>query len=114
MQNAKISESRRLAQKVQKSLSGNLEKKYSKIRDKGVKQAPFYVLLGAQMPAILVETSFISNQRECKRLTQNQYQDRLCDAIVDGIRNYIKSTNPTAFAGPRAHLGLHTHGTGDG
>ena len=67
------------------------------IANKGVKQAPFYVLLGAQMPAILIETSFISNSRECKRLVNPKYQDHLCDAIVKGIEKYIKETSPTAF-----------------
>jgi N-acetylmuramoyl-L-alanine amidase len=97
MQNAKINESSRLAAHVQNSLYSHMRKKYDRIKDKGVKQAPFYVLLGAQMPAILIETSFISNKRECKRLTNATYQDRLCDGIVDGIRRYIKEINPTAF-----------------
>jgi N-acetylmuramoyl-L-alanine amidase len=97
MQNAKINESSRLASHVQTQMVGHLQKKYSSIRDKGVKQAPFYVLLGAQMPAILVETSFISNPRECKRLMDPTYQDRLSDGIVLGIENYIKTTSPTAF-----------------
>ena len=97
MQNAKINESSRLAAHVQKSLYKGLKKKYGKIKNKGVKQAPFYVLLGAQMPAILVEASFISNARECKRLSDSKYQDRLCDAITTGIRKYIKEISPTAF-----------------
>ncbi len=97
MQNAKINESSRLAGHVQGSLHGQLKKHFSRIKDKGVKQAPFYVLLGAQMPAILIETAFISNSRECKRLTSDTYQDRMCDAIVEGIKLYIKETNPTAF-----------------
>ncbi len=97
MQNAKINESSRLAAHVQKSMYNGLRKHYSRIKNKGVKQAPFYVLLGAQMPAILVETSFISNSRECKRLINSKYQDRMSDAIVEGIRRYIKETNPTAL-----------------
>ena len=97
MQNAKINESSRLAGYVQNSLCGALKKKYSNVKNKGVKQAPFYVLLGAQMPAILIETSFISNARECKRLRSSAYQDRLCDAIIKGISVYIKETNPTAW-----------------
>jgi N-acetylmuramoyl-L-alanine amidase len=52
------------------------------------------------MPAILVETSFISNPRECKRLMDPTYQDRLSDGIVLGIENYIKATSPTAFQKP--------------
>jgi len=97
MQNAKINESGRLAAHVQGELFQHMKKTYNKIRSKGVKQAPFYVLLGAQMPAILIETSFISNPRECKRLTDIHYQDRLCEGIVKGIREYIKETNPTAL-----------------
>jgi N-acetylmuramoyl-L-alanine amidase len=95
MQNAKINESSRLAGHVQTALCNCLKKnKYSRINNKGVKQAPFYVLLGAQMPAILIETSFISNSKECKRLINSKYQERLCESIVDGIKKYIKETNP--------------------
>jgi N-acetylmuramoyl-L-alanine amidase len=97
MQNSKINESSRLAVHVQGSLKNHLRKYYSRIKSKGVKQAPFYVLLGAQMPAILIETSFISNSRECKRLVNEKYQDRMCDAIVKGIQAYVRETNPTAF-----------------
>ena len=97
MQNAKINESSRLAVHVQKSMNRYLRKHYSRIKGKGVKQAPFYVLLGAQMPAILIETSFISNPRECKRLNNTAYQDRMSEAIVEGIKEYIKETNPTAL-----------------
>jgi N-acetylmuramoyl-L-alanine amidase len=97
MQNAKINESSRLAVHVQRSMVNHMKKYYSRIKGKGVKQAPFYVLLGAQMPAILIETSFISNSRECRRLLSSTYQDRLCDAIVQGVREYIKETNPTAL-----------------
>jgi len=97
MQNAKINESSRLAVHVQKSMHRHLKKNYSRIRNKGVKQAPFYVLLGAQMPAILIETSFISNPRECKRLNNTGYQDQMSEAIVKGIKEYIKDTNPTAL-----------------
>ncbi len=86
MQNAKINESSRLAANVQVSMVHYMKRKrWSRIKDKGVKQAPFYVLLGAQMPAILVETSFISNPRECKRLVNPTYQQRICEAIVIGI-----------------------------
>ena len=100
MQNAKISESSRLAAMVQKEVCLHLKKKFSHIRNKGVKQAPFYVLLGAQMPALLIETSFISNPRECKRLTSPKYQEQLCDGIIRGIRTYIRETSPTAFQRP--------------
>ncbi len=86
MKHAKIGESTRLASDVHLSLVQEMKKKYSKITDLGVKQAPFYVLLGARMPAILVETSFISNKLECERLLNPAYQDSLCDAIATGIQ----------------------------
>lgn len=97
MQNAKINESSRLAVHVQDSMCHHLRKHYGRINSKGVKQAPFYVLLGAQMPAILIEASFISNPRECQRLNSTRYQDRMSGAIVQGLRAYIMETNPTAL-----------------
>ena len=100
MHNAKVNESSRLAVYVQESLHRHMKRKYSRIRSKGVKQAPFYVLLGAQMPSILVETSFISNPRECRRLKDPRYQDHLSEAIMKGIRKYIRETNPTAIGAP--------------
>jgi N-acetylmuramoyl-L-alanine amidase len=96
MRDAKINESSRLASHIQNSMVGSLKKKYSHIRDRGVKQAPFYVLLGARMPAVLLEVSFISNPRECKRLSSDEYQDRLCDGILDGIKKYIRETGARA------------------
>lgn len=97
MKNAKINESSRLANMVQDHLFQGMSKKYTDIRNLGVKQAPFYVLLGATMPSILIETSFISNKIECRRLTSAAYQHALCDAIVDGIEQYIKETDPRAI-----------------
>ena len=105
MQNAKINESSRLATHVQDAMYKHLKKKYSYIKNNGVKQAPFYVLLGAQMPAILIETSFISNPRECKRLLSPKYHDQLCDAIVNGIENYVKETNPTKISNIKQKIG---------
>jgi N-acetylmuramoyl-L-alanine amidase len=105
MQNAKINESSRLATMVQTEMCQHLKKNFSHIKNKGVKQAPFYVLLGAQMPALLVETSFISNPRECKRLTTKEYQDKLCEGIIRGIKKYIKETNPTAYRNSMKRIG---------
>jgi len=103
MQNAKINESSRLAAHVQTAVVGHLKnRQYSRIKSKGVKQAPFYVLLGAQMPSILIETSFISNSRECQRLLDTKYQEQVAEGVVEGIRTYIKATSPTAlFNGPQ-------------
>ncbi|MBF0389880.1 MAG: N-acetylmuramoyl-L-alanine amidase [Desulfamplus sp.] len=97
MKNAKINESSRLAAVVQSNLYSGIAKRYSHTKNLGVKQAPFYVLLGASMPSILIEASFISNPEECRRLTNSTYQDVLCDAITDGIAKYIRDTNPQRF-----------------
>ncbi|MDT8380347.1 MAG: N-acetylmuramoyl-L-alanine amidase [Desulfotignum sp.] len=94
MKHAKIGESTRLANDVHQSLIQEMTKTYPKITDLGVKQAPFYVLLGARMPAILIETSFISNKLECERLLDPAYQNALCDAIATGIQKYVDATNP--------------------
>jgi N-acetylmuramoyl-L-alanine amidase len=101
LKNAKINESSRLAEVVQYALVKNLNRKgYDRIRDKGVKQAPFYVLLGARMPSILVESAFISNREECRLLTTANYQEHLAESIVQGIRAYIREISPTALDGP--------------
>jgi N-acetylmuramoyl-L-alanine amidase len=103
LKNAKINESSRLAEMVQSSLVRNLNRRgYDRVKDKGVKQAPFYVLLGARMPSILVETAFISNREECRLLTTASYQEHLADSVVQGLRNYIREINPTAFSEPGA------------
>jgi len=88
MANAKINESSRLATEIQKTLVKQLSKKYSKIKDMGVRQGPFYVLLGATMPSVLVETAFLSNPREEKRLTNSAYQKSSAKAIALAVKNY--------------------------
>jgi len=101
LKNAKINESSRMAEVVQSALIKNLNRRgYDRVKDKGVKQAPFYVLLGARMPSILVETAFISNREECRLLTTASYQEHLAEAIVQGLRSYIREINPTAFSEP--------------
>jgi N-acetylmuramoyl-L-alanine amidase len=94
IQNTKIEESTRLANLVQNNFIKGMRKKYSGINNLGVKQAPFYVLLGARMPSILIETSFISNKTECKRLMSDSYQTAIATTITDGIEKYINATNP--------------------
>ncbi len=97
MKNSKVNESSRLAGYVQRAMVRKLKTKYKKVNDKGVKQAPFYVLLGAEMPCILVEIAFISNKAECSRLNTAAYQEAVADAIVVGIQDYIKSISPTVL-----------------
>jgi N-acetylmuramoyl-L-alanine amidase len=90
MLNSKINESSRLADAVQQGLLKGLPRSYSEIKDLGVKQAPFYVLIGAQMPSIMVEVSFITNRWEEKRLGSDSYQDAVAEGILAGIESYIR------------------------
>ncbi|MBF0531286.1 MAG: N-acetylmuramoyl-L-alanine amidase, partial [Deltaproteobacteria bacterium] len=90
MLNSKIAESGGLGAKVHRALIGSVNKK-SKVHDLGIKQAPFYVLIGANMPSILVEMGFISNKMDEERLRDRRYLELLADGIVEGIRAYIGS-----------------------
>ena len=89
MQNSKIQESSVLAGYVQKKLSSGLGGRYA-TKDLGVKQAPFYVLIGAEMPAILAEISFISNPDEAKRLRQDNYLNEIAREIAAGVAGYAE------------------------
>jgi N-acetylmuramoyl-L-alanine amidase len=91
MLNTKISESSKLAHEVQRGVLGQVKRKYEDVKDLGVKQAPFYVLIGAEMPAILVETGFMTNPVERKRLQNQKYLETLADGIVAGVERYMKS-----------------------
>jgi N-acetylmuramoyl-L-alanine amidase len=99
MLNTKIGESTRLAHMAQDGMLQALHPKYNDVRDLGVRQAPFYVLIGAQMPCIMVECSFISNPMEAKRLASPAYQDMVTTGIVNGIRSYIKQIETGAGQG---------------
>jgi N-acetylmuramoyl-L-alanine amidase len=96
MANAKINESSRLAAKVQQAMVAGLRPHYSRIKDLGVRQGPFHVLLGATMPSVLVEAAFISHPREEKRLASKTYQKRVAQAIVKGVKNYAATIDQVA------------------
>jgi N-acetylmuramoyl-L-alanine amidase len=86
---ANTGESSRLATQVQKSLVGQLSREYTGIKDLGTKEALFYVLLGVKMPAILVETSFLSHAEEEERLASEEYQDEVARAIAQGVEDFL-------------------------
>jgi N-acetylmuramoyl-L-alanine amidase len=91
LQNSLISESRILSQFIQKNMVANLLSKYNAIEDLGVKKAPFYVLLGAQMPSALVEVSFLSNRDEARRLNSPEYRQAVAAGLYLGIIGFIQS-----------------------
>ncbi|MCX7958319.1 MAG: N-acetylmuramoyl-L-alanine amidase, partial [Deltaproteobacteria bacterium] len=86
---ANVDESMRLAQYVQSGIINKLRKKHPDVKDRGVKYALFYVLFGTEIPSILVETSFISNPIEEKRLKTREYRKQIAEGIYDGIMKYI-------------------------
>jgi N-acetylmuramoyl-L-alanine amidase len=91
MANYKLNDSAHLADEVQKTLHKKIRTHYSDVKNLGVKQGPFYVLVGASMPSILVETAFLSNSTEESRLKDAAYQDMTANGILEGVRNYITS-----------------------
>ncbi len=86
---ANTEESVRLATQVQSGLISSLKGKDKKIRDLGTKEALFYVLLGTKMPAILVETGFLSNTDEEKRLASPGYQEDVARSIASGVQDFL-------------------------
>lgn len=91
MANYKLNDSAHLADEVQKSLYKKIRTRYGDVKNLGVKQGPFYVLVGASMPSILVETAFVSNATEEARLKDPAYQDMTANGIFEGVRSYIIS-----------------------
>jgi N-acetylmuramoyl-L-alanine amidase len=85
----KIEESREFAGDVQQSLHSGLAVKSPGIRDRGVKKAPFIVLIGANMPSILAEISFVSNPTDEHRLATSEYRQRIAESLYRGIAHYV-------------------------
>jgi len=100
IQNSKMDESSQFAERVQRSLYDTLHRKYPDVKNLGVKQAPFYVLIGAQMPSILAEVSFINHGTEGRRLAVPAYRQLIAQALVDGVKRYIGTVKTAAHATP--------------
>ena len=86
--NSKLDESRDFAQVVQDAMMRKLRRVDPSIPDLGVKRAPFVVLIGARMPSILSEISFLTNEQDATLLATDAYRDQLVDALFDGILRY--------------------------
>jgi N-acetylmuramoyl-L-alanine amidase len=97
----KIEESREFAADVQKSLYAGLNARNPGERNRGVKKAPFVVLIGANMPSILAEISFVSNPRDEKKLKTNVYRQQIAESLYKGVAKYING-----LSGVRVAAGL--------
>jgi N-acetylmuramoyl-L-alanine amidase len=85
----KLVESNKLAIDIQSRMLNNVRSNYRGVRDGGVKPAPFWVLVGAQMPSVLVEVGYITHPKERARIFTADYQKRLAKGIAEGISNYL-------------------------
>ena len=94
----KIEESREFAWDVQESLHSGLAAKSPAIRDRGVKKAPFIVLIGANMPSILAEISFVSNPTDERRLSTGEYRQRIAESLYRGIARYTNGLSGVKVA----------------
>jgi len=87
----KLDESRDFATQVQRTMIERLRTSNRTLRDLGVKQAPFVVLIGAVMPSVLAEVSFVTNPQEARLLKGNVYRQRIAEALFSAIRKYQTS-----------------------
>ncbi|MFH7319527.1 N-acetylmuramoyl-L-alanine amidase [Desulfurivibrio sp. D14AmB] len=95
--NAKLQESVHLANMVHETVVESLRQTYGgRINDRGIRRAPFVVLIGARMPALLVEVGFISNPEEEHLLTDEQYLNQLAASIAEGVRQYATNLKTAA------------------
>jgi N-acetylmuramoyl-L-alanine amidase len=95
MVNARVEESRRLAGNIQQLTSSRLRQKDFAVKSNGVKAAPFHVLIGAHMPAVLVEIGYCTNSAEARRLASPAYRQALAEGLAEGILAYKKSLKRT-------------------
>jgi N-acetylmuramoyl-L-alanine amidase len=94
-----VDDSVRLGRSVQGAMMKKLHRHWPDVPDLGLKHALFYVLMGNRMPSILVETSFLSNKTEERRLASPEYQEAIADGVVDGVRAFV-AERQAFFANP--------------
>jgi N-acetylmuramoyl-L-alanine amidase len=100
----KIDESKELATDVDSSLYAGLRKGNEGLKDRGVKKAPFVVLIGANMPSILAEISFVTNPEDAAQLRTEEYRERVAESLYGGVAKYAAEINgmgPAKVAGAK-------------
>jgi N-acetylmuramoyl-L-alanine amidase len=98
----KIEESREFAGDVQQGLYGGLQKGNAGLKDRGVKKAPFVVLIGANMPSILAEISFVTNEKDARQLQEPEYRERVAESLYKGVAKYAGGLSGTRAPTERA------------
>jgi N-acetylmuramoyl-L-alanine amidase len=97
--NEKIDESKEFAEDIQTSLSQRVQKANKTVKNRGVRKAPFVVLIGADMPSILTEISFLSNPADEQLLKQPENRQRVAEGLYQGVASYLQSLNSVTFNG---------------
>jgi N-acetylmuramoyl-L-alanine amidase len=97
--NDKIAESQNFAASVQSSIFAQAAKSNPVAHDRGVKKAPFVVLIGAQMPSVLAEIGFLSNSRDESNLGKPDYRQKIAESLYKGVANYSQSLSHFELAG---------------
>jgi N-acetylmuramoyl-L-alanine amidase len=100
----KIDESREFAVTVQKALYSGEASKNPGVRDRGIKKAPFIVLIGANMPSILAEISFVSNPTDERKLRTPEYRQRIAESLYRGVARYAQGLSGVKVASAKANL----------
>ena len=100
--NNKLDESRDFAGQVQRAMIQQLRAPNKSVKDLGVKQAPFVVLIGAAMPSVLAEISFVTNPQEARLLRSSVYRQRIAEALLSAIRKYQTSLKNAQAVAPES------------
>jgi N-acetylmuramoyl-L-alanine amidase len=93
----KIEESRKFAEDIQDSLSRHVQSTANSVWSRGVRRAPFVVLVGASMPSVLAEISFLSNPSDEQLLEKDEYRQRLAEGLYQGVESYLQSLNSVTY-----------------
>jgi N-acetylmuramoyl-L-alanine amidase len=101
----KIAESREFAADVESSLYAGLQKGNDGLKNRGVKKAPFVVLIGANMPSILAEISFVTNPKDAAQLRDPEYRQRVAESLYRGVSRYEGGLSASHVATERAAVG---------
>jgi N-acetylmuramoyl-L-alanine amidase len=107
----KIDESREFASDIQDSLAKRIQKQYKPVKDRGVRKAPFVVLIGADMPSILTEISFLSNPADEQLLKKPEHRQRVAEGLYQGVADYLQSLNSMTGIAPRVPVSPTTKST---
>jgi N-acetylmuramoyl-L-alanine amidase len=100
----KIDESREFAADIQDSLAKRIQKSYKPVKDRGVRKAPFVVLIGADMPSILTEISFLSNPADEQLLKKPEHRQKVAEGLYQGVASYLQSLNSMTGIVPKPPL----------